>query len=239
MKIQLPAIFIWLTFPVVLLAQAEHVPVNHPVYDFLGRMNVKGEISRYSRAVLPMERKEVTEYIRDLSDARARMTSTEQSLLARYQDEFVAEADGTQDPVILFSGNKPFIETLFGDSFSDREKFLYAWKSGDRGTTIFMEFIGTSELRNSLQDGSSASVWVGQFGGQFRGTIGGILGYGLRSTNGTTAGSRDVALTEQVLRQNANYGEAIRSLWKRDREPRAREPELAAVRCPSIKRSCR
>lgn len=191
--------------PVVLFAQAEQVPVNHPVYDFLSRMQVNGDVMHFSDAVLPLERKEVTEYLRSLGSSRERMSATEQALLDRFTDEFVAEADGTQKPVVLF-GSQPFVDAL-GDSFNDREKFLYRWMNDDRTSTFFMEFIGTSEFRSIFQGGKQAGVWLGQLGGQFRGTVGGVIGYGLRATNGTTAGSRTAALSNAALRLNANYAD--------------------------------
>ena len=186
--------------------QAEHVPITNPVYDFLDRMQIKGVLPSFSRAVIPMDREDVVGYLRAVVAEQSSLRATELSLLRRYEDEFIAEADGSQQRILLFAGR----ESLGGkarNSFSDREKFLYAWASEDKSSTFFMEFLGTAEYRTLLSAGSNENVSLAQLGGRFRGTIASHFGYGLQATNGTSFGNLDFARSDRVLRQNFNFGE--------------------------------
>ncbi|MBN1448336.1 MAG: hypothetical protein JXA28_10435 [Bacteroidetes bacterium] len=192
-----------IALPARLSAQAEHVGVDHPVYSFLNRLQVRGMIEGYSRSALPLERKQVTELLRAADAASAELSAVERELLARFHDEFVAEADGTQQPVVLFA-------TSPGDAasatFSDREKFLYRWQSENRAHSFFMEFLGSLEYRTLLADDGDANVTLGQVGGRFRGTLGGVFGYDLAATNGTASGNRSLALRDPQLRRNFTFG---------------------------------
>ena len=190
--------------PVRALAQAEHVPVEHPVYNFLNRMHVRGAVDGYSRSSLPLERRQVTGLLRELYAAGSTLSGVERELLGRFHDEFVAEADGTQHPVVLFE--TPPAE-LPASTFSDREKFLYRWRSADRQSSFYMELLGSLEYRTRLADDADANVTLGRLGGRFRGTLGGIFGYQLAATNGTTAGNRALALSDPQLRRSFTYGE--------------------------------
>ncbi len=184
-------------------AQAEHVPVDHPVYQFLNRMHVRGTVEGYSRSSLPLERKQVTGLLRLLDSSATGLSGVERDLQARFRDEFVAEADGTQQPAVLFE--TPPAE-LPAATLSDREKFLYRWRSDDRQSSFYMELLGSLEYRTRLAEDGDANVTVGQIGGRFRGTLGGIFGYQLAATNGTTAGNRSLALTDPQLRRSFTYG---------------------------------
>jgi hypothetical protein len=192
--------------PLLLAAQAEHVPANHPVYDFLNRMQVLGNIPSFSRSALPLERKEVTAYMRNLFDNTPDLSATDRALLAKYADEFIAEADGAQKRSVFFAEHDSFSGFL-SDLFSENVKYLYAWASPDRASTFFIEFLGSAEYRTIMQKGSANNVTLGQVGGRFRGTVGSVMGYGLQATNGTTLGSRSLALSDRILRQNANYSD--------------------------------
>jgi hypothetical protein len=193
-----------------LFGQAEHVPITNPIYDFLDRMQIRGLLPDFSRAAIPLDRGDIVGFLRALDAARSRLSATELSLLGRYADEFVAEADGTQERTMLFAGHES-IARRARNLFSEKEKFLYAWASPDRSTTFFMEFLGTAEYRGMIMQNASENVWLGQVGGRFRGTIASNFGYGLQATNGTSLGNLDLARADRVLRQNSNFGD-----WKND-----------------------
>ncbi len=187
----------------VLLGQAEHVRIEHPVYEFLQRMQVRGQISGYSRAMLPLERKLVTGFLAGLDSTRSDLSLSENDLLRRYYDEFVAEDLGTQETDILFkSTGRDIIEK----STSDHEKFLYKWTNEDRSSTFFIEGLASLEYRTKFSGDGNSNVWLGKIGGRIRGTLGGILGYGLTATNGTISGDRELALESPELENNFNFG---------------------------------
>ncbi len=187
-------------------AQAEHVEITHPVYPFLNRMQVRGLAPDYSRAMLPLERKEVTALLRSIAGRRDELSRAEQALCDRFTDEFVAEADGTQEATLLFQTP---IGELPAATFGDREKFLYRWRSADGGSTFAAELLASLEYRMLTGgDGDEVSdVALGQLGGRFRGTLGGVVGYGLRATNGMVRGDRELAMNDQQLRRNFNFSD--------------------------------
>jgi capsule assembly protein Wzi len=189
-----------LFLPAVLLGQAEHVPVSNYVYQYLDRMERLGIISAYSRAVLPLERKEVTTLIDNIYAKREELSSSDAAMAGRFYDEFVREARGEQSSSILLSGD----ESIGSALQSDNEKFLYKWESIDRGTRLFAELLVSAEYR-ALFSERTTNVSLGNVGGRFRGTIAGILGFGLTSTNGSSFGDKGFALRDRRLKQNPNF----------------------------------
>jgi hypothetical protein len=185
-----------------LRAQAEHVEITHPVYAFLDRMQILGATAGYSRAMLPLERGQVTGLLRALSAHRLELQASDREVLDRYADEFVAEADGTQQRVMLFGD--PLAATVDA-TLAGREHSLYAWNSDDRGTTLYATLLGSVEYRAQWHEGDARDAMIGRIGGRFRGTIDGILGYELKATNGTTKGDRDLALQDPSLSGNFTY----------------------------------
>lgn len=194
----------WVFTSPTVWAQAEHVEVGHPVYPFLNRLQLRGLLPDYSRAMLPLERKQVTDLVRRLADRGTELSAAERELVARFADEFVAEADGRQDAVALFQ--TPLGE-LLPRSFSDREKYLYRWRSEDGASAFAAEFLASLEYRARTDGDAASNVTLAQLGGRFRGTMGGTVGFGLRATNGTAVGSRALALSDHELRRNFNFAD--------------------------------
>lgn len=190
--------------PSNVLAQAEHVEVGHPVYGFLDRMQLRGALPEFSRSMLPLERKEVVALLRRLAGEGTTLSSTERELRERFADEFVAEADGKQDRVELFG---TALSELPARTLSDREKFLYFWRSESGESHFAAELLASLDYRALMNADGAANVTLAQLGGRFRGTLGGTLGFGLLATNGTAVGTRSLALGDQQLRRNFNFAD--------------------------------
>ncbi|MDT8325742.1 MAG: hypothetical protein RRA94_16625, partial [Bacteroidota bacterium] len=190
--------------PQTLRAQAEHVDITHPVYHFLNRMQLRGAATDYSRAMLPLERKQVTDFIRGIEGGDVALSGAERSLLARYVDEFVAEDEGRQEAYSVFQSP---VGDFPGKIFSENEKYLYRWRSEDGAHRFNMEFLGTLEYRTLADEDGASNVTLASIGGRFRGTMGGVLGYGLMATNGTASGNRALALSDASLRRNFNFAD--------------------------------
>jgi len=190
-------------WPRYAFSQAEHVEIIHPVYEFLNRMHVRGAVTGYSRSSLPLERKQITRFLRDLQSTTLPLSSTERGILARYVEEFVDEADGNQRTVSIFgTAMKDIPKTVFSDNITH----LYRWRSEDGESTMYMDFLASLEYRALLTDEGNTNLSLGQIGGRFRGTLSGLLGYSLRATNGTAQGNRSLAMKDQQLRRNFTYG---------------------------------
>ncbi len=193
-----------LLLPQTLSAQAEHVEITHPVYQFLNRMQLRGAAADYSRAMLPLERKRVTEFVREIGESGVALSDAERSLLVRYEDEFVAEDEGTQDAYSVFQSPAADFPA---EIFSKNEKYLYRWRSEDGAHRFNMEFLGSLEYRTLSDDDGASNVTLASIGGRFRGTMGGVVGFGLMATNGMASGDRALALNDASLRRNFNFAD--------------------------------
>ncbi len=190
---------LWVIFlPRIVLSQVENVPTNNQVYEFLKRMEVKGVISGYPDAVLPLSRREVAEFLKIINQNRSKITTTEQNLLDDFKVEFAHELGlGNENRFVFFSGHGDVSEKISG-SGSGKEKFLYAWQ--DSSNTFFVDLLLSSDVRVASGDSrnrSAASTFV--FGPRFRGTLKNKLGYYFQVTNGQIIGNREVALLDTAL----------------------------------------
>lgn len=184
-------------------AQAEHVPATHPVYQFLNRQHVQGNVEGYSRAWLPMELKQVRMFLRELRKRGDLLSDAERRILARYEDEFFAGAMDGPPPRSIAQASIPGMAAAV---FSNSTTHFYAWRSASGESTMFMELLASLEYRTMLSDQGNSNVTLGQIGGRFRGTLGGLLGYSLTATNGMASGNRSLALSDPQLRKNFNFG---------------------------------
>ncbi len=184
--------------PKTVLSQLENVPTNNQVYEFLKRMEVKGVITEYPDAVLPLSRREIAGFLKTIDQHRKEITTTEQNLLDDFKVEFAHELGlGNEHRFVLFSGEGDVSEKISGLG-SDKEKFLYAWQ--DSSNTFFVDLLLSSDVRAVSGDSrnrSAASTFV--FGPRFRGTLKNKLGYYFQVTNGQIIGNREVALLDTAL----------------------------------------
>lgn len=183
------------------LAQAENVPVGHPVYDFLKRMEVRGEIERYHDAVMPLSRKEVAEFLVHLKSHSEEFTSAEHGYLEDFLSEFQFDISGSMDGFHrLVDSNEPSFGESLGQVFSNREKYLYSY--ADTNLSFFVNGILNGDVRRISGDalGKEHSEFF-QIGGRIRGTIFGKLGYYLQGTNAQFWGSRELLQRDRFINQ--------------------------------------
>ncbi|MAT39653.1 MAG: hypothetical protein CL946_08615 [Ectothiorhodospiraceae bacterium] len=192
-KLALTLLLLLSSYPA--MAQMEYVPADHEVYDFLTMMHVQGRIQRYSRASLPLQIREVATYIRDLQDESDDLSPSQRQIVGKYYDEFVRYLDGDQARTELFSDGLSGV-------FTDDEKYLYTWASADRSTTFHMELLASLEQKIGIYESGTENATLAVLGGRFMGTAGGLIGYGLSSTNGAKFGNEELALRDRRLGQN-------------------------------------
>lgn len=190
-----------LIMPASVLAQVENVPVYHPVYSFLKRMELKGIVSRYHDAILPLSRGDVAKFLVAINEHQQEMSGAERDALNEYRQEFQFDITGSTDG--YFSG-LDFSDHTFGDAvagiFNDKEKFLYAFH--DSTVSFFADGLLTVDARKSAGDAlDDEHAEFVQFGGRFRGTAYGRLGYYLQGTNAQFWGSRNVLERDKFIGQ--------------------------------------
>ena len=175
--------------------QVENVPVNNQVYEFLNRMGVKGILPLYSNAMIPFSRRDVAEFLIEVSGKKERLTAAESDFLQKFMREFGHEINPSEeDAAVLFRDG-------FQGIFSQKEKYLYTYS--DSSLALSVEFLGGLEYRGANGDSYGGThVSLEEHGGRIRGTVKGKLGYFLQGTDGTIFGDKEFALTDPRLRGN-------------------------------------
>ncbi len=184
--------------------QVEHVPVVHPVYDFLARASVRGMLGDFSLASLPLQRKEIAKALAMLAKVgEEQLGHADMVLLKKYCREFL-EYQTPSAAVVLSPSDSTQI--LFDYLLSDNvEKYLYHYEDSTDAVSVVP--LGSLEYRK-LQSDSAGSAVLGQVGFRLYGTISGHVGYLLQLTNGSVlGGERRVALHDPTLRRNVKFGE--------------------------------
>jgi hypothetical protein len=195
-----------LLLPAFASGQAENVTVGHPVYEFLKRMEVKGEIERYHDALLPLSRKEIAEFLVSLKSRSPEFTTSERGYLEDFLSEFQFDISETLDGFHrLVDSNEPTFGESLGQVFSDKEKYLYAY--ADTNLSFFINGIVNGDARRISGDalGKEHSEFL-QIGGRIRGTIFGKLGYYLQGTNAQFWGSRELLERDKFISQTTTIG---------------------------------
>src|SRR5437879_5230488 len=126
------------------LGQVENVPVTNQVYEFLNRMGVEGVLSLYSNAVLPLSRREVADFLIEVSNKKEQLTGVERQFLQKFTREFAHEINPAgEDAAVL-------IRDGFQGVFSQKEKYLYTYS--DSSIALSVELLGGLEYRGAHGD---------------------------------------------------------------------------------------
>lgn len=183
-------------------SQAENVPAENPVYDFLKQMSVRGLIQGYSSTIIPISRREVAGYLKTLDTERTELSTSEQGWLNDYLSEFHFDITGnTEGFHRLIDSEEPSTGDALLATFSNREKYLSF--SHDSVLSFFLNGLIDVDYRGIRGDdlGNADAAYL-QLGGRMRGTIGGHLGYFLQLTNAGFRGSRDLLERDPILSQS-------------------------------------
>lgn len=181
--------------------QAEEVPVYHPVYTFLKRMEVQGKIERFHDAILPLSRKDVGRFLLALKELEATLTDAERGFLEDYLFEFQFDITGSLSSfhTLIESEDSTFGNAL-ANTFSNKEKYLYAF--ADSTLSFFVNGLVTLDARRITGDAlAKEHSEYFQFGGRIRGTIYNKLGYYLQGTNAQFWGSRELLERDKFIGQ--------------------------------------
>ncbi|RPI18429.1 MAG: hypothetical protein EHM58_05675 [Ignavibacteriae bacterium] len=167
-------------------SQVELVPPSNRIYDFLERMYINKVINNYSPSMIPISRREIAGFLKEIENKRTNISSTDKKLLDDFNIEFEYDINRTlKKSVSLFSDFK--ISNIFTNK---KQKYLYAM--ADSSSAFFWDGIG--ELRYNGADGDSLGkphVLLGQLGTRLRGTLFNSVGYYFRLSNGVRLGGTD------------------------------------------------
>jgi hypothetical protein len=192
--------------PLPLRAQVENVPAGHAVYYFLERMETRGVLGRYHDAILPLSRKEVSSLLAEAAAKDSVLSPVEREYLDEFLREFSFDLTGDiRHARSLVDPPEPPGFSVDGHLFSDQEKYLFAgW---DSTVSLFASALVALDARGIAGDalGDRNAQFI-QFGGRFRGTAFGRLGYDLQGTNAAFTGSRELLQRDRILSQAHTLG---------------------------------
>jgi len=166
-----------------LFAQAELVPAENPVYEYLDRMMTCKVIDNFSSSMLPVSRREVGRFLLTINSKRTKISSSDKKLLDEYLVEFEYDAYGT-----VKNSSSFFSKKGVGELFSNKKQ-KYLLYSIDSNSSFFWDAVG--ELRYIGTEGDSTGkphVLLGQVGTRLRGTLFKSVGIYLRLSNGVRLG---------------------------------------------------
>ncbi len=207
MKKTFQIIFVLLLLPFIIQlanAQVENVSVSNPVYNFLKRMELKGIISHYHDAVLPLSRKQVAEHLQLIKQHQNEITETESLQLEDFFIEFQFDISHSLENTYSFVDSTG-INAFGGGLFSNAQKYLFGYS--DSNVTMFVDGLLSLDARRSDGDAlhGEHAEFV-QFGGRIRGTVYNKLGYYLQATNSQFWGNRDVLRRDKYISQAYTLG---------------------------------
>lgn len=182
-----------------LLAQRELLPAPDPVYDFLFRQHVNGNIPGYHGGMLPLSRGEVAAFLDSLD--RVELSATDRGLLDDYRTRL------SYDRSLSLKASSSFLPAFdFGGLFDDgRQKYLYA--NADSTTAVFLDAYAWLGGRFGSGDTAAAArAILGEAGLRLRGTIMRQLGFFIQVSNGMLLdGSHALALQDPRLRASRKF----------------------------------
>lgn len=172
--------------------QVENVPVSHPIYSFLKRMQVKGFVSDVSFFKIPFSRNYILELLKVIRSKDSLITFLDKELLSHYENEF-----GINDypNAVLISSKTDSTMLLFKRLFSSDEKYIYHFY--DSINSVSIRPLGSFNfLEKNAKDSTNKAVYA-NIGFRVYGTIANLVGYYLQLTNGKfLAGEREFAIVE-------------------------------------------
>lgn len=202
------------SLPIRLFAQIEHVPVAHPVYNFLMHLEAQNTLQRsFSSSSLPLQRKEI---ITALKEARRRdslenftlLSEQERMTLVGFEREFRIV---TAPRAVLVFSPSDSTQILFERLFSNDEKFLTFYTDSTHITNLsiipLIAFDGRAQVADlSPTQRSTQAGLLGGYGGRIFGTLENTLGFFLQATSTARfAGERSLFLQDQQLLKNPTF----------------------------------
>ena len=194
-------------------AQQENVPIDHDVYTFLKEMKVKNIVGDVHDDSPNMSRAEVRKYLEKIDSKYAELSATEKKLLRKYQNEFYDNSADSTNTFLFFGGNSNF-SSDYSDFFSDKIKYLYAYRKP--GVNFYFEMLGRVLYGQAFEPKSNNSELF-DIGFRGRGTLFDKLGYSMTIQKGGISGSLGFASTlDPRLNYNFKYIENIENIGNYD-----------------------
>ncbi len=191
----------FLIFVNCLVAQVGIIKVDHPIYNFLNRMDNYHFITNYDEFQLPKTRKQVANYLKQVLSNKDLLNRIDKHLLDDYLVEFEFDIYSTTNNASrLLPFNRGF------NLFDEDERYVYYYTDSTR-FNVFTNFTFTNELifERNLVENKNRNVNLVKYGGEMRVSFMDNLGFSIYGSNGTFFGSKSLAQTQGSLRYNYKF----------------------------------
>jgi len=180
-----------------MFAQSEDVPVEHKVYDYLSRLNVRHIVTGYSAFEAPFSRSLIAHYLKQAADNSGMLDESDLKTLSDLQKEFEFDIYGTTEhQQALFTGHRYNV-------LEQDPKHLYYYIEPGVGN-IWVDFYAEGNYLALSKNGYKNNSTIGIVGGEIYGSLFDKFGFYIHSTDGNTWGNRDVAMHLKQLKYNWN-----------------------------------
>lgn len=197
----------------LLFAQQENVPVDHPVYVFLKEMKVKNIAQNLHDDNPSMSRLEVKNHLDEINAKLDELSLTEKKLLKKFQNEFYDDKSDSTNTMQLFGKDAGFSQK-YSDIFSDKIKYTYAYRKD--GANFYLNVLGRFLYGQNITPQQNNSELF-DIGFRFRGTLFDKLGYSLTVQKGGISGSQNLAtILDPRLKYNFKFVENIENIGNYD-----------------------
>ncbi|MGE5350556.1 MAG: hypothetical protein ACM3P0_00630 [Acidobacteriota bacterium] len=196
-KIAFILILFLLAFSSSAFAQAEYVPYNHPVYEFLERMNTLKFVSGFNDFERPTTRRNIARFLKEVLPFKTRLDHSDQNLLQDFQNEFEFEISGTLKNTQSLISDSTFSFLYQG------QKHIYSFADSGKAS-VFFDFLADYETisENSYKPSENIGATFIRWGGAIRGTFLNRFGFSIKGTNGKLWGNKNAARTVNELKFN-------------------------------------
>lgn len=188
-------------------AQVGYVEYNHPVYNFLERMDALHIIQNYNEFELPKTHSQIATYLTEAIKNKNRLTPVDENILRDFIVEFEYNLKHTTNNYLSL-----FSELNFSHFNSEKEKYLYFYTDKDKAS-LFVNFIGDISVlhQRNIVTGNSLGSTIFNFGGKIRGSLYNKIGFYIKGTNGTFSGNRNLAINTGSRRYNYKAHHSVTS----------------------------
>ncbi len=182
------------------------VPIHHPVYDFLERMETMGITTNQLNGGLPLSRGRIAQLLKQIARNRLQLTAIDQRRLDDYLLDFRRELRPMQkyarveqgrswySTLASFDNLKKDFYTALQQRFPEEENHLFIWETGD--SSFYMDYrqVFTYDGRS---DGPSRNANEQTY--RFRGAIG-YFGYQWQLSTQAVRGDRAYRVQDPLLK---------------------------------------
>lgn len=180
-----------------IFGQGIFVQADHPVYNFLERMEAAGIIDNFQNETRPLLRSKIVSHLSVIFNNRFKLGASERKFLEYFMDEFYVDMTGRLDKYEILLGDKPY------DLLANKEKFLFIYYKPNE----FTIFVKSHIIHNSILANNLKSAHIPELGGKFYGSVSNIFGYELDARNGFVFGEKSTALRIHELSYNFKLNE--------------------------------